>query len=180
MANFGECRSLSWSAQRTRSSMWSDSRCDSTAPSHTATSISCPASATWFTTARQRWSPTPSRRWPRRRDRPPSASWLRSRAGLRWPPLQNSPEGRGRPPGAGGVFGAVTHRATPWAASCQPRSRNLSMSTAARELYRSPNGDRWCLVRDPGSGRVFVRHEPNTPSGGRASDFDVGEFLGRP
>jgi hypothetical protein len=53
------------------------------------------------------------------------------------------------------------------------------MSTAARELYCSPNGDRWCLVRDPGSGRVFVRHEPNTPSGGRASDFDVGEFLGR-
>jgi hypothetical protein len=49
----------------------------------------------------------------------------------------------------------------------------------ARELYRSANGDRWSLVRDPGSGRVFVRHEPNVTSGGRASDIGVGDFLVR-
>ena len=53
------------------------------------------------------------------------------------------------------------------------------MSAEARELYRSANGDRWSLVRDPGSGRVFVRHEPNAASGGRASDIGVGDFLVR-
>ena len=51
------------------------------------------------------------------------------------------------------------------------------MSLDARELRRSPNGDRWSLVRDPGSGRVFVRHEPNLSSGGRASDIEIGDFL---
>jgi hypothetical protein len=53
------------------------------------------------------------------------------------------------------------------------------VSMEARELYRSANGDRWCLVRDPASGRVFVRHEPNLPSGGRATDMGVGDFLVR-
>ena len=32
-----------------------------------------------------------------------------------------------------------------------------------REIYRSSNGDRWLLARDPETGRVFVRHEPNLP-----------------
>jgi hypothetical protein len=53
------------------------------------------------------------------------------------------------------------------------------MPVEARGLYRSPNGDRWLLVRDPGPGRVFARHEPNAPSGGRASDAEVGDFLAR-
>ena len=53
------------------------------------------------------------------------------------------------------------------------------MSLEARELYSSANGDRWLLVRDPGSGRVFVRHEPNLPSGGRTTDIGIGEFLAR-
>jgi hypothetical protein len=34
-----------------------------------------------------------------------------------------------------------------------------------REMYWSPNGDRWLLARNPETGRVFVRHEPNLPSG---------------
>ena len=51
------------------------------------------------------------------------------------------------------------------------------MSLEAKELYRSPNGDRWSLIRDPALGRVFVRHEPNASSGGRASDIGVGDFL---
>jgi hypothetical protein len=46
-----------------------------------------------------------------------------------------------------------------------------------RELYRSSNGDRWLLVRDAGSGRVFVRHEANPASGGRVSQIEVGAFL---
>ena len=53
------------------------------------------------------------------------------------------------------------------------------MPLEARELYRIANGDRWSLVRDPGSGRVFVRHEPNASSGGSASDIEVGDFLVR-
>jgi hypothetical protein len=48
-----------------------------------------------------------------------------------------------------------------------------------RELYSSANGDRWALARDPGSGRVFVRHEPDPSSGGRTSDSEVGAFLSR-
>ena len=50
------------------------------------------------------------------------------------------------------------------------------MPLDTKELYRSPNGDRWSLVRDPASGRVSVRHEPNAASGGRASDTGVGAF----
>ena len=53
------------------------------------------------------------------------------------------------------------------------------MAFEAKELYSSANGDRWSLVRDPGSGRVSVRHEPNAASGGRASDIGIGEFLVR-
>ena len=49
----------------------------------------------------------------------------------------------------------------------------------ARELYSSPNGDRWLLCRDSDTDRVFVRHEPNLPSGGRVSDLDIGAFLSR-
>jgi len=48
-----------------------------------------------------------------------------------------------------------------------------------REIYQSENGDRWCLVRDPRSGRVFVRHEPNLPSGGQPSDIELGGFLAK-
>jgi hypothetical protein len=53
------------------------------------------------------------------------------------------------------------------------------MTFEARELYSSANGDRWSLIRNPTSGRVFVRHEPNASSGGRTSDIGIGEFLGR-
>ena len=46
-----------------------------------------------------------------------------------------------------------------------------------RELYRSPNGDRWSLVKNDTSGRVFVLHEANVPSGGNTSDIDIATFL---
>jgi hypothetical protein len=52
------------------------------------------------------------------------------------------------------------------------------MSYQSRELYRSgPNGDRWSLVRDPESGRVFVEHTPNISSGGQTSHMEIGDFL---
>jgi hypothetical protein len=51
------------------------------------------------------------------------------------------------------------------------------MAAETRLIYRSSNGDQWYLVRDS-TGRVFVRHEPNRPSGGRVSEIDLGTFLG--
>jgi hypothetical protein len=52
------------------------------------------------------------------------------------------------------------------------------MPVEKRELYSSPNGDRWFLVRDL-TGCVFIRHEANPPSGGKISDIDIGAFLSR-
>ena len=52
-----------------------------------------------------------------------------------------------------------------------------SAAVRTREIYRSPNGDRWLLARDPDIGRVFVRHEPNLPSGGQVVDMQIGAFL---
>jgi hypothetical protein len=53
------------------------------------------------------------------------------------------------------------------------------MAIETRELYASPNGDRWLLARDPTTGDVFVRHEPNAPSGGRPTRIEIGAFLSR-
>jgi hypothetical protein len=47
-----------------------------------------------------------------------------------------------------------------------------------RELYSSPNGDRWYLCKGT-SGNVFVMHQPNASSGGQVSRIEVGEFLTR-
>ena len=50
--------------------------------------------------------------------------------------------------------------------------------THRRELYRSaPNGDRWSLVQEAGSQRVFIEHEPNASSGGRTTNIEIGDFL---
>jgi hypothetical protein len=46
-----------------------------------------------------------------------------------------------------------------------------------RELYSSPNGDKWYLARESETGRLFVRHKANVPSGGRVTDIDIGTFL---
>lgn len=52
------------------------------------------------------------------------------------------------------------------------------MALQSRELYRSaPNGDRWSLVRESASGRVYIEHEPNLSSGGRTTHIEIGEFL---
>jgi len=52
------------------------------------------------------------------------------------------------------------------------------MQDKRREIYRSSNGDGWFLVRDA-SGRVFVEHQPNEPSGGKPTQLTVGAFLAR-
>src|SRR4051794_26270519 len=46
-----------------------------------------------------------------------------------------------------------------------------------REIYRSPNGDSWFLGREPADGHAFIIHQPNSPSGGRLSHLELGEFL---
>ena len=52
------------------------------------------------------------------------------------------------------------------------------MAFQSRELYRSgPNGDRWCLVRETESGRIFIEHKPNISSGGQTSQMEIGDFL---
>lgn len=53
------------------------------------------------------------------------------------------------------------------------------MPVEKRELYSSPNGDRWFIARDPATAHVFVRHEANLPSGGHSTDIDIGAFLSR-
>jgi hypothetical protein len=51
------------------------------------------------------------------------------------------------------------------------------MNLETRELYCSPNGDRWYFARDPQGERVFVRHVANAPSGGQITEIDIGRFL---
>jgi hypothetical protein len=52
------------------------------------------------------------------------------------------------------------------------------MAIQFKEIYRSaPSGDRWLLARNTETGQVFVRHEPNLPSGGQPADIEVGAFL---
>jgi hypothetical protein len=58
-------------------------------------------------------------------------------------------------------------------------TRNGVVALARREIYSSPNGDRWFLARDPDSGQGFVVHEPNPASGGQPSQIDIGRFLSR-
>jgi hypothetical protein len=58
-----------------------------------------------------------------------------------------------------------------------PKAGVMQGGLHARELYHSPNGDRWYLVRDPDFERVFIRHQANLPSGGHTADIEIGAFL---
>jgi hypothetical protein len=51
-------------------------------------------------------------------------------------------------------------------------------ASLVKELYNSPNGDRWLLNRDV-SGKLFVSHHPNVASGGQVSTIEVNAFLSR-
>ena len=48
----------------------------------------------------------------------------------------------------------------------------------SKELYSSPNGDRWHLCKD-GTGRLFIAHQANLPSGGHISRIELADFLAR-
>ena len=56
------------------------------------------------------------------------------------------------------------------------------MSTIATTAQTADSIDywvrrQWLLAHDPNTGRVFVRHEPNLPSGGQVADIEIGAFL---
>ena len=51
------------------------------------------------------------------------------------------------------------------------------MQILSRQLYQSFNEERWLLLRDFRTGRVFVRHEANLRSGGQVTDAEIGDFL---
>jgi hypothetical protein len=51
------------------------------------------------------------------------------------------------------------------------------MSSSITEIYRSPNGDRWQLVRTPDPPSMSVRHIPNPSSGGQPTSMTVEDFL---
>jgi hypothetical protein len=69
-------------------------------------------------------------------------------------------------------FGATAHQhATPYL----PRCVSMTVSLV-KELYNSPNGDRWVLCKDS-SGKLVVSHHPNNASGGRPSEIGVDVFL---
>jgi hypothetical protein len=48
-----------------------------------------------------------------------------------------------------------------------------------RQLYASPNGDRWYLVRQAASQQVYVQHVANAASGGHVTRIEIGDFLNR-
>ena len=52
------------------------------------------------------------------------------------------------------------------------------MAIAKRRLYLIPGGDRWQLVSDTETGRIFIAHEANQSSGGRVTEIEIGDFLG--
>ena len=63
----------------------------------------------------------------------------------------------------------------------RPYPETVSSNRAeTRQLYRSPNEDRWFLARDPATGTAFVRHQANAPSGGQVTDIELGAFLSGP
>lgn len=51
------------------------------------------------------------------------------------------------------------------------------MSFATRELYASPNGDRWYLESDADLQQVHIRHQANARSGGAVTLIEIGAFL---
>ena len=59
-------------------------------------------------------------------------------------------------------------------------ARNDPDECRMEQLYRSPNGDTWFLARNRTTGLTFVRHQANSPSGGRVADIAIGAFLDGP
>jgi hypothetical protein len=76
------------------------------------------------------------------------------------------------------ALGKAGYRILPANGSGAPPSDKTS--DELKELYHSPNGDTWFLVRDPATGSAIVRHQANAPSGGQVTDIELGAFLSGP
>jgi hypothetical protein len=57
-----------------------------------------------------------------------------------------------------------------------PLQGGFMTDSPRKELYNSPNGDRWLLSKDD-SGKLVVIHQPNKSSGGAQSEVGVDVFL---
>jgi len=53
------------------------------------------------------------------------------------------------------------------------------MALSFHDIYTSPNGDRWRLLRDEAADRFLVRHDANPSSGGHVTELDADDFLRR-
>ena len=53
------------------------------------------------------------------------------------------------------------------------------MADHLRKFSASSNGDQWLLGRDE-TGRAYVLHKANVPSGGMETHYKIGAFLARP
>ena len=73
------------------------------------------------------------------------------------------------------VFGVAPYPSLPYVSGWSMEQIRVAVRT--REIYHSPNGDRWLLALDSDTDRVFVRHQPNLPSGGQVADIEIGAFL---
>lgn len=58
-----------------------------------------------------------------------------------------------------------------------PNVSSSHNSMHLRSLYESSNGDRCFLGRRDDEASFFIRHEPKAPSGGRASNVNLLEFM---
>jgi hypothetical protein len=86
--------------------------------------------------------------------------------------------GREGPVAMGDHDHGMGHRSTIAQRVCWiPGRRAVGRGADSAGSYRSSNGDRWTLIRDSTAGRLFVRHEANSSSGGQATDTDVDTFL---
>jgi hypothetical protein len=79
------------------------------------------------------------------------------------------------------LFGrtALSSEASPLLTGMFNPMNGVALNIQTKELYASPNGDRWYLAFYPESGRVFVQHVPNLPSGGEPKHIELADFLGR-
>ena len=56
------------------------------------------------------------------------------------------------------------------------KARGAMTNSIMREVYASPNGDKWALARN-GEGELVVYHQPSPASGGVVSEIAVDVFL---
>lgn len=61
----------------------------------------------------------------------------------------------------------------------EPMDDRNNADVVTKELYASPNGDRWFFIFDPKQGHAFIRHQANAAAGGGRSDIEIDAFLGR-